>query len=223
MVQNYRSRKALNEIAYGSGPRFSGNAPQKNMMGAPAKVPGVDFAVPSELDPSNANVMHMVKPRSSEVAILMAEHARWAQREALKALYLASADSNQAFEAARRANVAAMEALRQPSASFPTYAERPLPGEPWLSAARWPTDPPDPLRTMPRGSSPPGVHLERLAEWFWPQLATAKLAEHGLELQQQGWGRQHCDQDDFLCLRFRLHPRPPAAQPVPRLHTEPWG
>ena len=66
-------------------------------------------------------------PRSREVAMLMAEHARWAQREALKvrlkvlrgvkssqnvwpeALYLASADSNKAFEAAQRANEAVME------------------------------------------------------------------------------------------------------------------
>lgn len=148
-------------------------------------MPGIDFAVPSELDSSNGNIMHMVKPRSSEVALLMAEHARWAQREALKALYLAAADSNQAFEAARRANVAAMEALRQPNSSFPTYAERPLPGEPWLSAARFPTDPPDPQRTMPVGSPPTGVHLERLAEWF------------------------------------RLHPRPPAAQPVEEIHLQP--
>lgn len=161
-----RSRKALAAIANGEGPHFVGNAPQKDMSGAPAKVAGQHFSVPEELDPSNASILHMAHPRSREVAMLMAEHARWAQREALKALYLAAGDSNQAFEAARRANEAVMQAMRQPNASFPVYAEKPLPMEPWLAAARWPTDPPDPLRTMTLGDSAPGVHLERLAQWF---------------------------------------------------------
>lgn len=161
-----RSQKALAAIANGEGPHFVGNAPQKNQLGAPAKVAGQHFSVPEELDPANASILHMAHPRSREVAMLMAEHARWAQRDALKALFLAASDSNQAFEAARRANEAVMQAMRQPNASFPVYAEKPLPLEPWLAAEKWPIDPPDPLRTMPLGNPPPGVHLERLAQWF---------------------------------------------------------
>eukprot|EP00438_Fugacium_kawagutii_P033319 Skav219648 [mRNA] locus=scaffold628:358943:361451:- [translate_table: standard] len=75
----------------------------------------------------------MAHPRSSEIAMLMAEHARWAQRDALKALYLAASDSNQASEAAQRANAAVMQAMRQPNSSFPVYDEKPLPMEPWLT------------------------------------------------------------------------------------------
>lgn len=63
--------------------------------------------------------------------MLLAEHARWAQREALKALHLATEDASRAAEAAGRANTATLKALRQPGASFPVYAERPLPGEPY--------------------------------------------------------------------------------------------
>eukprot|EP00437_Effrenium_voratum_P060070 CAMPEP_0181496254 /NCGR_PEP_ID=MMETSP1110-20121109/52866_1 /TAXON_ID=174948 /ORGANISM="Symbiodinium sp., Strain CCMP421" /LENGTH=361 /DNA_ID=CAMNT_0023624039 /DNA_START=12 /DNA_END=1097 /DNA_ORIENTATION=+ len=177
VLQILRSRKALNAVANGLGPHQVGDASQKNMMGAPAKVAGKHFGVPEELDPSNASILHMAHPRSSEVAMVMAEHARWAQREAMKALYLAASDSNQASEAAQ-------QSMRQPNASFPVYAEKPLPMEPWSAAERWPTDPPDPLRTMPMGNTPPGVHLERLAEWF------------------------------------RLHPRPPEAEPVERIEVK---
>lgn len=180
VLASRRSQKALAAIANGEGPHFVGNAPQKNSLGAPAKVAGQHFSVPEELDPANASVLHMAHPRSREVAMLMAEHARWAQRDALKALYLAASDSNQAFEASRRANEAVMQAMRQPNASFPVYAEKPLPMEPWLAAERWPTDPPDPLRTMPLGNSAPGVHLERLAQWFQlhPRPPISKPVDH---------------------------------------------
>merc|ERR1719433_2311893 len=87
-------------------------------------------------DPVGRQIMHMVHPRDSEVAMLMAEHARWAQRETLKALHLASTDAARAVDAASHANEAALEALRRPGAPFPVYGERPLPGEPWIAGSQ---------------------------------------------------------------------------------------
>lgn len=119
------------------------------------------FDMPQGMDPANAQIYHMVNPRDSEVAILMAAHANWARRETIKALRLASMDAARASDAAGRANAAVMEALRQPSAKFTIYQERPLPMEPWFAGKAG-----GPLRGLLRSDSPRGIHLQRLADWF---------------------------------------------------------
>lgn len=86
---------------------------------------------PRGVDPSSASILHVTQPDERELAIIFAEHARWAQRETLKALSIAAADTATATEAASRANVAALEALRQPGASFPVMAHKPVTGGPW--------------------------------------------------------------------------------------------
>lgn len=135
--------RKMDRIAYGLGPK-----------------PGL----PDGLDPSNAQVYYAVHPRESDQTGYMAEHARWAQREALTALHLAAQDATAATEAASRANTAALAALREPPAPPPVYSERPLPGEPFVARprssrpdamGRWRFEP-----EWPRGS------LRTLLRWF---------------------------------------------------------
>jgi len=145
-TQDLLARQAQNAVtraAYGLGPR----------RGAPGG-----------LDPANAAIHHIVEPRDSEVAMILAEHARTAQRSALKALSLAAKDAARATEAASRANTAASEALSVPAASFPVYKERLLPGEPWFVGINN-QDKPSPYGWL-QARPPEGVNLEKLSEWF---------------------------------------------------------
>eukprot|EP00959_Pyramimonas_sp_CCMP1952_P306202 6408403-Pyramimonas_sp.AAC.1 len=85
---------------------------------------GVYFPPSTGLDPSSASILHITRPRDSELAMLFAEHARWAQRETLKALRLAAADASQAVDSASRAAAGVSSALRQPGVEFPVYKDR---------------------------------------------------------------------------------------------------
>lgn len=118
---------------------------------------------PQGLDPANAEIFHIVRPRDRELAMLYAEHARWAERETVKALNLASLDASSASSAASRANKAAMDAMRQKDFDFRVYEEQPLPGEPWFAR---PTKSSGSHGQLKRALPPGGVNLDHLAAWF---------------------------------------------------------
>eukprot|EP00929_Paragymnodinium_shiwhaense_P061725 TRINITY_DN30852_c0_g1_i2.p1 TRINITY_DN30852_c0_g1~~TRINITY_DN30852_c0_g1_i2.p1 ORF type:complete len:335 (-),score=60.37 TRINITY_DN30852_c0_g1_i2:65-1015(-) len=123
---------------------------------------------PHGLDPANAQIYYTVHPRASEQAGYLAEHARWAQRETLKALKLASEDAAEATEAASRTNEATLRALRSTAAqaasrTFPEMMERQLPGQPWRVLVG-----PKLGRGKMLSARPPesAADLENLLTWF---------------------------------------------------------
>ncbi|CAK0820483.1 unnamed protein product, partial [Prorocentrum cordatum] len=122
---------------------------------------GVYFPPSTGLDPSSASILHITRPRDSELAMLFAEHARWAQRETLKALRLAAADASQAVDSASRAAAGVSSALRQPGVEFPVYKEKALPGEPWFAGSQ-----PQKWHGLLQGQPPGGTSLRDLALWF---------------------------------------------------------
>jgi len=128
---------------------------------------------PEGISISDASIIHITHPRDSEAAMLFAEHAQWAKREAMKSLALASRDAYDAAEAANRANSAVMKALQRPSASFPVYAEKKLPLEPFRAEAEEEPGPHGLLRAKP----PEDVDLHAIEKWLekYPAPPVGKL------------------------------------------------